>query len=335
MGANTFGTYFRVTTFGESHGPAMGAVIQGCPAGVPFSWDLIHEKMKRRRPGQFPWMSSRRELDQPELLSGVFENKTLGTPIALLVKNKDSRSEDYKIIRDQPRLGHADDVWKKKFGHVDYRGGGRTSGRETVSRVLGGAVAEMFLKKVHNLLKIKAVPLQIGPFIRKESFHFTSSPEKWFGEQSKEVETFLVEKKKEGLSYGGTIELRISHPPVGLGQPVFHKLKSDLAGAFMGIGSCYEVSLGAPSFDISQKEGSKLHGQKEASIYGGIRGGLSTGEEIIFQLKFKPPASVLETAKKGRHDPCIIPRVTVVVESMAWLVMADHFLWSLRDRLSE
>ena len=335
MGANTFGTYFQVTTFGESHGPAMGVVIQGCPSGVPFSWDIINEKMNRRRPGQFPWMSSRKELDQPELLSGIFENKTLGTPIALLVRNKDIRSEDYKIIKNQPRSGHADDVWKKKFDHVDYRGGGRSSGRETVSRVLGGAVAEMFLTKAHNPLKIKAIPIQIGPFIRKEPFSFTSTTEKWFGKQSKEVEEFLVEKKTKGLSYGGTIELRVSNPPVGLGQPVFHKLKSDLASAFMGIGSCYEVSLGTKNFDISQEEGSQLHGQKQASIYGGIRGGISTGEEIIFQLKFKPPASVLETAKKGRHDPCIIPRVTVVVESMAWLVITDHFLWSLRDRLSE
>ena len=140
---------------------------------------------------------------------------------------------------------------------------------------------------------------------------------------------------EEGFSYGGTVEVRISNPPVGLGQPVFHKLKSDLASAFMGVGSCYEVCLGAKNFDISQEEGSGLHGKREISIYGGIRGGISTGEEIIFQLKFKPPASVLETAKKGRHDPCIIPRVTVVVESMAWLVMADHLLWSLRDRLSE
>ena len=335
MNANTFGTYFQITTFGESHGPAMGVVIQGCPAGVPFSWDIIHEKMKRRRPGQFPWMSSRKELDQPELLSGVFKDKTLGTPIALLVRNKDSRSTDYEIIKDQPRFGHADDVWKKKFSHVDYRGGGRTSGRETVSRVLGGAVAEMFLKEARHPLKIKAMPIQIGPFTREESFHFTSTDEEWFGKQSREVEQFLIEKKKEGLSYGGTVEVRIGNPPVGLGQPVFHKLKSDLASAFMGIGSCYEVCLGAQSFDISQEEGSGLHGKREVSIYGGIRGGISTGEEIIFQLKFKPPASVLETAKKGRHDPCIIPRVTVVVESMAWLVMADHLLWSLRDRLSE
>ena len=334
MGANTFGTYFQITTFGESHGPAMGVIIQGCPSGVPFSWDLIQKKMDRRRPGRFPWMSSRKEPDQPELLSGVFENKTLGTPIALLVRNKDSRFEDYKIIKHQARPGHADDMWKKKFGHTDYRGGGRASGRETVSRVLGGVVAEMFLAKAHNSLKIRAVPIQIGPFIRKEPLNFTSVNEKWFGEQSSEVEKFLVEKKKEGLSYGGTVEVRINNPPVGLGQPVFHKLKSDLASAFMGIGSCYEVCLGAKSFDISQEEGSQLHGQKNASVYGGIRGGISTGEDIIFQLKFKPPASVLEVAKKGRHDPCIIPRVTVVIEAMAWLVMADHVLWSLQDRLS-
>ena len=372
MGANTFGTCFQITTFGESHGSAMGVVVEGCPAGVPFSWSLIQEKMNRRRPGYFPWMSARKEPDEPELLSGVFEDRTLGTPLALLVRNKNFQSEDYRTIKDNPRPGHADDVWKKKFGHLDYRGGGRASGRETTGRVLGGAVAEMFLKEQYHHLNITAVPVQIGSFVR-EDFDTPSGGELWFGKQTKEVEEFLVQKKSEGLSYGGAIEMKIDNPPAGLGQPVFRKLKSDLASAFMGIGACYEVSLGgrrpgissgeqdvpvrfenSDSYrrekaeklkpdqyktgpgkqDISLEEGSQLHGKKNAWVYGGIRGGISTGEKIVFRLKFKPPASVLEIAKKGRHDPCIVPRVAVVVEAMAWLVTADHVLWSRQDCLS-
>ena len=344
MGANIFGTHFQIITFGESHGPALGVVIEGCPSGVSFLWDLVQKKMDRRRPGQFPWMSDRKEPDVPELLSGVFEGRTLGTPIALMVKNKSFKSEDYNFIKNNPRPGHADDVWKKKFGHVDYRGGGRASGRETAGRVLGGAVAQMFLKELYSQLSVKAFPIQIGPFIRED---FTpSSKDRWFGRQSKEVEEFLIQKKSEGLSYGGTIKIEVDHPPAGLGQPVFRKLKSDMAAAFMSIGACYEVSLGDQYFNssgqedkfiqrnINKEEGSQLHGKKNALVYGGIRGGISTGEKIVFQLKFKPPASVLNIAKKGRHDPCIVPRATVVVESMAWLVIADHILWSRQDRLS-
>ena len=346
MGANIFGNFFQIVTFGESHGPAMGVVIEGCPAGVSFSWDLIREKMNRRRPGRFPWMSSRKESDTPTLLSGVFEGRTLGTPIALLIENKDFKSEDYHFIKKNPRPGHADDVWKEKFGHIDYRGGGRASGRETTGRVLGGSIAQMFLKELYGQLSIKAFPIQIGPFIRED---FTSlSVSGWFGKQSKEVEEFLVRKKSEGLSYGGTIRVEVDKPPSGLGQPVFHKLKSDLAAAFMSIGACYEVSLGDQYFrsagkgdeikstqqSISLEEGSRLHGKQDNPVYGGIRGGISTGEKIVFHLKFKPPASVLDIAKQGRHDPCIVPRAAVVVESMAWLVVADHVLWSRQDRLS-
>ncbi|MDE0118842.1 MAG: chorismate synthase [Bdellovibrionales bacterium] len=381
MGANTFGTHFQITTFGESHGLAMGVVVEGCPAGVPFSQTLLKEKMERRRPGYFPWTSSRKEPDEPELLSGVFEERTLGTPLALIVKNKNFRSKDYQNIKNQARPGHADDVWKEKFGFTDYRGGGRASGRETTGRVLGGAVAEMFLKTLYKSLTVTAFPVQIGPFIRTsdsinappastyipieiENFGFKSLAnkgprsykkvipsgykKKWFGSQTKEVEDFLIQKKSEGLSYGGTIRLEIGKPPAGLGQPVFRKLKSDMASAFLSIGACYEVSLGDVPFsseqdkkskfssiNINEIEGSQLHNKSKDAVYGGIRGGISTGEKIIFQLKFKPPASVLDIAKKGRHDPCIVPRAVVVVEAMAWLVMADHILWSRQDRLSD
>ncbi len=352
MGANIFGTHFQILTFGESHGPALGVAVEGCPAGVLFSWELIKARLHRRRPGQFPWMSARKEKDEPELLSGVFEGRTLGTPLVLLVRNTDCKSEDYLSIKKKPRPGHADDVWKKKFGHADYRGGGRASGRETTARVMGGAIAEMFLKSLYKDLRINVFPIQIGPFSRKAddspSLNQTWDPENWFGEKTKEVETFLIQKKAEGLSYGGALQVEISSPPEGLGQPVFQKLKSDMAFAFMSIGACYEVSLGDKSTggfnttekhspflqrDISREEGSHLHGLKKASLYGGIRGGISTGEKIILQLKFKPPASVLKVAKKGRHDPCIVPRAGAVAEAMAWLVIADHVLWARQDRL--
>ncbi len=374
VGANTFGTHFQITTFGESHGPAVGVVIEGCPAGLPFSLELINEKLNRRRPGKFPWISDRKEPDRFELISGVFEGRTLGTPLTLLIKNRDFKSEDYDRIKNNPRPGHADDVWKNKFGHADHRGGGRASGRETIGRVLSGAVAEMFLKKLYAGLRVTAFATQIGPFIREEEkpsalessalessalessalessalessalessaleSSALESSALWFGSKTKEVENFLIQKKAKGLSYGGTVQVVIEQAPAGLGQPVFRKLKSDMACAFMSIGACYEVSLGEQAGEkgreISYEEGSALHRGKTAGVYGGIRGGISTGEKIIFHLKFKPPASVLETAKKGRHDPCIVPRALVVVEAMAWLVMADHVLWSRQDRVS-
>ncbi len=350
MGAHTFGTHFQVLTFGESHGPAMGAVIEGCPAGVAFSHELILEKMRRRRPGYFPWVSSRKEADKPELLSGVFEGRTLNTPIAFLIRNQDTKPQDYQNIKTTPRPGHADDLWKEKFGHADHRGGGRASGRETTGRVVGGAVAEMFLTQLYPQLNVQALPTHIGPFVRKDKPPDNSRPtvqegtrsklkensvslaEDWFGAETKKVENFLIQKKKEGLSYGGIMELYIKNPPKGLGQPVFRKLKSDLSSAFMSIGACYAVSLGGKD-DIHSVEGSLLHGQNKPLVYGGIRGGISTGEDIVFQLKFKPPASVLNVAKKGRHDPCLVPRALVVAEAMAWLTIADHVLWMRKDHL--
>ena len=334
MSANIFGTHFQVLTFGESHGPFVGAVVEGCPSGVPFSWDLLLNKMEKRRPGYFPWVSGRKEADKPELLSGVFEGYTLGTPIAFLIKNQGAKPQDYQSIKNNPRLGHADDVWKNKFGHVDHRGGGRASGRETTGRVLGGGVAEMFLKPLYPKLKVHAFSTQIGPWVRKvEPVGQTlpTSAESFFGAQSQKVAHFLIQKKKEGLSYGGTIEVRIENPPTGLGQPVFRKLKSDLSSGFMSIGACYAVSLGEK--DMCHQEGSALHKAQNSSMYGGLRGGISTGETMSFQLKFKPPASVLDIAKKGQHDPCIVPRAVGVAEAMAWLTLADHVLWTRQDRM--
>ena len=343
---NTFGRHFRVTSFGESHGPAMGVVIDGCPAGAAFSLSALQEQLERRRPGRFEWQTSRNEPDKAQVLSGVFKGKTLGAPIAVIVMNKDARSKDYEKIKKQARAGHADDLWKDKFGHSDYRGGGRASGRETVSRVIAGAVALMFLKMKAKKYQILGFSSQIGPydlgnFLNKpegkknlESFwknpkklenHPCSFPDK---KKAEEIKQLLVSAKKKGESFGGKAVMRIRGVPKGLGQPVFGKLKSDLAGALMGVGGVCGVTAGR---DLVSKKGSRFH--QDQKNYGGIRGGISTGEEIELEVLFKPPSSLGETALKGRHDPCIIPRAIPVLEAMIHLVIADHLLAHSLDRL--
>lgn len=333
---NTFGKHFRVTTFGESHGMAYGAVVDGCPAGLCFSKEVIRKLLDRRRPGYFPWQSSRKEEDHFEVLSGVYEDKTLGTPIAMVVQNKNARPQDYSEIKVQPRKGHADDLWKDKFGHSDYRGGGRASGRETVSRVLAGGIAQMFLQKSCPKLQILSFASQIGDislktspkemdnlWSKRDSNHFFPNES-----QFEEVKQLLISGKEQGQSYGGLVDARIKGVPRGLGQPVFSKLKSDLSSALMGIGACSGIYIGPIE---PPKEGSLFH--KEETNYGGIRGGLSTGEIVEIRLTFKPPSSIGKVAQSGRHDPCIIPRVIPVIESMIYLVLADHVLAQRLDQI--
>lgn len=348
MGANTFGNRFQITSFGESHGVGLGVVIDGCPAGVDFDEAILIRELQRRRPGQktgqVSIVSNRNESDMPEILSGVFEGKTLGTPIAIIVKNKDARSQDYQKIKTEARPGHADDTWKIKFGHTDHRGGGRSSGRETIARVIGGAVAQMLLKKTLPNLEIFGIASQIGPIKLSEnelsnlSIKINSSKEiDSFSSRCPDpiknnlIEELLIEAKQNGKSYGGEVLIQIKNPPPGLGQPVFHKLKADLASAFMGVGATAGVELGEGR-EVMDAEGSEFHRRLEQSHYGGIRGGISTGEVISFKIYFKPTATVLHNATAGRHDPCIIPRAIPVLEAMAWLVIADHLLWQRQDR---
>jgi chorismate synthase len=339
-GANSFGNFFRVTTFGESHGSALGVVIDGCPAGVSFDHDLLVKELSRRRPGQSAVVSARAESDQSEVLSGVFEQKTLGTPICILVRNHDAKSEDYDAIKKNPRAGHADDMWLKKFGHVDHRGGGRASGRETVARVMAGAVAQMLVRALSPATTVVGFSQKIGPFEldSHELAQITSTDAvdgcvaRFPGRQQSELEALLLQAKEDGKSYGGTAGLWVLNPPVGLGQPVFHKLKSDWASALMGVGATTGLEWGAGQAATDQ-EGSQFHAQAE-SPYGGIRGGISTGETLVVRCFFKPTSSVLEVAKKGRHDPCIVPRAIPVLEAMTWLVLADHLLWQHLDRLN-
>ena len=342
MGANTFGNLFTVTSFGESHGVALGAVIDGCPAGVAWDEQVLLRELDRRRPGQRVdgrevVVTSRNEGDVPEILSGVYEGKTLGTPIAVVIRNSDARSGDYDKIASAPRAGHADDVWKMKFGHSDPRGGGRSSGRETVARVIGGSVALMFLKQAAAKFSIKGFASQIGPFVLSDkdrsqisSVRVDEYVARFPSSQQNEVEKLLVEAKRDGKSYGGIAELWLDGVPAGLGQPVFRKLKSELAAALMSVGAVSGVEIGE-GFDAVDAEGSAFHTQGE-SPYGGVRGGISTGERILIRVAFKPTSSVLDVAKLGRHDPCIVTRAIPVLESMAALVIADHVLLARTDR---
>lgn len=340
MGANTFGKIFQLHTFGESHGAALGAVIDGCPAGVTFDPQLLQSDLDSRKPGTSTLVSSRSEPDTAEILSGVFEGQTLGTPIAVLVRNSDVRSQDYAEIKNTPRAGHADDVWLEKFGHRDHRGGGRSSGRETLSRVIGGSVAKMFLKSASPELRVRGWVSQLGPHSLKveERNAFIESgrsaqamPLRFPSNQIEQIQRDLSDLKDQGNSWGGVVELLIERPPKSLGQPVFHKLKSDLTQAFMSVGAVSAVELGQ---GLHQMDGSgvEFHRSLGSQVYGGIRGGISTGENISLKIHVKPTSSILDVAKRGRHDPAVLIRAVPVLEAMAALVLADHLLWHRLDR---
>ncbi len=350
MSASSFGSRFVITTFGESHGVGLGVVIDGCPAGVEFDHELLERELARRRPGKHGQsksvVSDREESDAPEVLSGVFEGKTIGTPIAIMVRNKDQRSKDYEQIKAVARPGHADDMWKQKFGHSDHRGGGRSSGRETVARVMAGAVAQMVVRAISPDTRVVGFSTQIGPTLLSESEQAkviqklvesdldVDSFAARFPNSKKavEIEEMLLNAKLDGKSFGGMAQVMVFGSPRYLGQPVFHKLKADLASAYLGIGATSSVELG-DGLDVIDKEGSEFHRKAKAAAYGGIRGGISTGEDLIFRVSFKPTSSVLDVAKKGRHDPCIVPRAIPVMEAMTWIVLADHLLWQRTDQI--
>ncbi|MEK2689083.1 chorismate synthase [Bdellovibrio sp. GT3] len=339
--ANQFGSRFTMTSFGESHGTALGVLIDGCPAGVHFDSEVLTRELERRRPGHHgsgQIVSGRQESDQAEVLSGVFDGKTLGTPIAIIVRNQDARSQDYEKIQKAPRAGHADDMWKNKFGHSDHRGGGRSSGRETVSRVMAGAVAKMLMTEVSSRTKVIGYASQIGPIDLSDAdrknvknVNVDSFQARFPSKDDQQVADLLKKAQESGDSYGGIAEILIQAPPASLGQPVFHKLKSDLAQAFMSVGATngFELGLG---FESVKVPGTDFH-QGHQDVYGGIRGGISTGEDILLRVSFKPTSSILDVAKKGRHDPCIVTRAIPVLEAMTWLVLADHYLWAKTDKL--
>ncbi len=318
-GSNSFGRLFRWTTFGESHGPAMGVVIDGCPAGLEFNKDILMQRLATRRPGQ-AGTTGRVESDEPEILSGVFAGQTLGTPIAIVVKNIGQKSTDYNAIKNSPRVGHADDVWEKKFGHRDHRGGGRASARETLNWVIAGSVAEMFCRETQNNMEVNATLIEVGG----ETFSNPNDP-------------LLLKKlekaKAEGESYGAIVGLHVANPPAFVGEPVFQKTKSELSHAFMGINACCGVELG-DGFSLAGKVGTEVHQEHQSRKYGGVRGGITTGENLSFRLAFKPTSSILDIAKRGRHDPCVALRALPIVEAMTWNVMADLILAQRLNRMS-
>ena len=321
---NTFGRSFRITTFGESHGPALGVVIDGCPPGIALSEGDIQPFLDRRRPGRSPHSSPRREEDRVEILSGVFEGRTTGAPIALLFRNSDSRPGDYGSLREVFRPGHADYTWWKKYGIRDHRGGGRSSGRETVARVASGAVAA----KVLGLRGIR-----IGSRILE--VHGCTSPE--------DMEKAIERAMQAGDSVGGIVEITASGCPPGLGDPVFGKLDAMIGMAMLSIGAVKGVEIGE-GFAAARMRGSEQNDQMDEGGFlsnhaGGILGGISTGEDIVVRIAVKPTPSIAREQRtvdtggkgrlisvRGRHDPCLVPRLAPVAEAMLALVLADALL---------
>ncbi len=333
MRGNNFGKLFSLTTFGESHGPALGVVVDGVPPHLVVDIDDLKKELKKRAPGQNKGTTSRVEEDEPEILSGVFEGKTTGTPIAVIVRNTNQRSKDYEKIKNSYRPGHADKTYELKYGHRDHRGGGRSSGRETVSRVIAGYFASLIIPSI----KVRALITRLGPFIceDKNLLDYQASFGKYhFLDKSydQEIENYLVDLKKNGESVGGQVTIWIDQCPVGLGEPAFDKLKADFSKAMLSIGAVVGFSFGLGEKMLSMK-GSEV--SKNSASFGGIEGGISNGEQIVLNITFKPTSTIGEKAKEGRHDPCIVPRAIPVVEAMAKIVLADHFLRQNAYQLSK
>ena len=321
---NTFGTNFRITTFGESHGAAVGVVIDGCPPGMALGENDIQPLLDRRRPGTSPLVSARRELDRIEILSGIFEGRTTGTPIAMMVRNEGAHTKDYEELRTLFRPGHADITYQQKYGCRDHRGGGRSSGRETVGRVAAGAVALKFLAAKGIAVAGRIV-----------SVHGKTAPG--------EIESGILAAKNAGDSVGGIAEITATGCPAGLGDPVFGKLDAQIAGAMMGIGAVKGVEIG-DGFAVAGRFGSENNDPitKDGFLSnhaGGILGGISSGQEIVVRIAVKPTPSIAKPQQtidihgndaeiriRGRHDPCIVPRIIPVAEAMLALVLADAVL---------
>jgi chorismate synthase len=352
MSANTAGHLFRYTTWGESHGPAIGCVVDGCPPGLALAESDIQQFLDRRKPGQNRFMTQRQEEDKVEILSGVFEGKTTGTPISLLIRNTDARSKDYSEIKDKYRPGHADFTYDQKYGFRDYRGGGRSSARETACRVAAGAVARKILSAQLGDVKIRAGVVQVGPHkIDRANWDWAQAAENEFFTPDAAIipvwSQFLDDTRKKGSSAGAIVEVVASGIPVGLGAPVTDKLDADLAKAMMGINAVKGVEIGSgfATVEMGGEENSDQIRIKDGKPHflsnhaGGILGGISTGQDIVVRMAFKPTSSILtpmqtidsklqeaEIMTKGRHDPCVGLRGAPVAEAMMALVLCDHWL---------
>ena len=345
MAGNSFGQLFRVTTFGESHGLALGAVVDGCPPGLEISEDDLQGDLDRRKPGTSRYTTQRREADEVKILSGVFEGKTTGTSIGLLIENTDQRSKDYSEIKDLFRPGHADYTYHQKYGQRDYRGGGRSSARETAMRVAAGAIAKKYLKQVHGI-EIVGFLSQLGP-IKAEGFDESQIEQNpfFFPDAGKleALDEYMRALKKEGNSVGAKVCVVARNVPVGLGEPVFDRLDADIAHAMMGINAVKGVEIG-DGFAVVEQKGSEHRDEMTPTGFasnhaGGILGGISSGQEIVVSMALKPTSSITVPGKtittsgeatemitKGRHDPCVGIRAVPIAEAMLALVLMDHLL---------
>ena len=347
MAGNTFGKLFTVTTFGESHGPALGGVVDGCPPGLPLSSADLQRDLDRRKPGQSRWVTQRREPDEVEILSGTFEGVTTGTPIGLLIRNADQRSRDYEKIKERFRPAHADYTYARKYGVRDYRGGGRSSARETAMRVAAGAIAKAVLAARYGTV-IRGHLCQIGPIALDESTFDEAEVERnaffWpNAEQVPELEDFMKRLSKEGDSIGAKVRVRATGVPSGWGEPVFDRLDADLAHALMSINAVKGVEIGAGFGAVTQR-GSEHRDEMTSQGFlsneaGGVLGGISSGQDIVAALGLKPTSSLripgrsvdvrgedIEVVTTGRHDPCVGIRATPIAEAMTALVLLDHAL---------
>lgn len=358
MSGSVYGTIFKISTFGESHGNGIGVVIDGCPAGLSLDLDYVQSYLNRRRPGQTAYSTPRKENDRTSILSGVFEGKTTGAPIAMVVYNENQRSQDYSEIANYYRPGHADYTFDQKYGFRDYRGGGRSSGRETIARVAAGSVAKAILKELG--VQVQAYTRAIGPFeINYDNFnldHLSQSPLAMPDlDASKKAEAYLLEKIEEQNSSGGVIECIVTGMPAGIGEPVFDKLDASLAKAVMSIGAVKGVEIG-DGFLVSKRTGKENNDpfvvgvdgkiKKASNHAGGTLGGISDGSEIIIRAAVKPTASIslkqntinkkmenIEIEIGGRHDPVIVPRAVVVVESMVAITLVDQLFMGMTSKM--
>jgi len=369
MAGNSFGNIFKLTTFGESHGKAIGGIIDGCPSGLKLNIEFIQQELQKRKPGQSIITTQRKEEDEVEFLSGIFEGTTTGTSIGFTIKNNNQKSKDYSHIKDKYRPSHADYTYDKKYGLRDYKGGGRSSARETACRVVAGAIAKQIL--AHYNISINGYVAQVGDIKTKQHYSnldltqtYTNAvrcPDKAVADKMFEL---IDNTRKQGDTIGGIVSCVIKGTPAGLGEPVFDRLEADLAKAMLSINATKGFEFGSGFNGVTQKgsehndeffiktplSGGDLGSDKKIGTHtnnsGGIQGGISNGEDIYFNVAFKPVATIMQKQKtintdykevdidgKGRHDPCVLPRAVIIVESMAAIVLVDHLLRNRTTKL--
>lgn len=354
MAGNSFGKLFKLTTFGESHGEAIGGIIDGCPSGLQINMEKVQAEMNRRKPGQSAIVTQRKEPDTVKFLSGVFEEKTTGTPIGFIIENSNQKSKDYSHIKDVYRPSHADYTYDQKYGNRDYRGGGRSSARETACRVAAGAIAKQLLENI----KITAYTSAVGNIQLQKKFEeldlseIEKNPVRCPDpETASEMEAYIKEIRSQGDTVGGVVECVISNVPVGLGEPVFDKLHAAMGAAMLSINAVkgFEYGSGFAGSALKGSEHNDLFnpdGSTKTNFSGGIQGGISNGMDIVFRVAFKPVATLMQKQQtinsegqevemqgKGRHDPCVVPRAIPIVEAMAALVLADYYLLNKISRI--